>query len=493
MLLSDLIAKVTAYYAKPAPITLHGNDHIIISITQDSRHVVQHSLFAAIQGTAHNGEAYIEQAITAGATAILCDAASLAHLKIPKNIAVLTSDNPRKALSQCAAMMHRHQIQHCVAITGTDGKTSVAELTRQLWQAATIPAASIGTLGLRSDQALQHMPTLSDNTSPEAVRFYHTLSLLEEQHVHHVAVEASSHGLHQSRLHGLIPDVAIFTSFSQDHLDYHATMEAYFAAKMILFHELLRKHGRAVIYADDARLNQFAAALRTDYEVITYGTDASADLRIESITPMQKGQHISFYYQGIHYEFNLPLYGTFQVYNTIAAMLAVEATSSMHLAEIIPLCASLTTVKGRLELIRTKNNALIFIDYAHTAGALEKALLTLRPYASGTLHLVFGCGGDRDTTKRPQMGAVAEALADSVIITDDNPRTEAPEPIRAAIAAACPKATIIADRRSAIHKAMQQLLSGDVLLVAGKGHENYQIIGTTKHHFDDAEVIREAA
>ncbi len=492
MRLSELIERIQAHYAHSATIKLKGEDTTIMTITQDSRQVTEGGMFAAIKGTVHNGEQYIMQAIKDGAVAILCDAASYESLNIPDHIAVLACDNSRKALSQCAAMMHRHLSEKCVAVTGTDGKTSVAEITRQLWEAAQIPAASIGTMGLRCDHTLQHMPTLSDNTSPEAVRFYHTLSLLAEQNVNHVVVEASSHGLHQSRLHGLSVDAAIFTSFSQDHLDYHNTMDEYFAAKCLLFTELLKPASRAALYADEPRIMAFAQSLKAQHDVVTYGMNALADVRIEAITPIPKGQHVSLYYNNEHYELNIPLYGTFQVYNTIAALLAVEATTNKHFAELIPLCLQLETVKGRLELISTtEQGALIFIDYAHTAGALEKALETLRPYASRNIHLVFGCGGDRDTTKRPQMGKVAQEHADVVTITDDNPRTEAPAPIREAIASACPKATIIGDRREAIHAAISQLQKGDVLLVAGKGHEDYQIIGTTKHHFDDADVIRE--
>ena len=492
MLLSDLIQRIYTHYTHPASITLSGQDRIILTITQDSRYVSEGAMFAAIRGTAHNGEAYITQAIEDGAVAILCNAASLDTLEVPSHITLLVCDNPRKALSQCAAMMHTHLTDICVAVTGTDGKTSVAEITRQLWEAAHIPAASIGTMGLRCDHELQHMPTLSDNTSPEAVRFYHTLSLLSEQQVNHVVVEASSHGLHQSRLHGLQVNAAIFTSFSQDHLDYHHSMDDYFAAKSVLFKELLTDNGRAILYADDTRIMTLAQSLRDNYETLTYGMHEHADVRVEAITPIPKGQHVSLYYNGEHYELNLPLYGTFQVYNVIASLLAVEATTTKHFAELVPLCLQLNTVKGRLELIGTTNeSALVFVDYAHTPGALEKALHTLRPYVSRKLHVVFGCGGDRDNNKRPKMGKVAQDYADEVIITDDNPRTENPEAIRNMIAEACPKACVIPDRRTAIHTAMKQLHKGDVLLVAGKGHENYQIIGTTKHHFDDAEIICE--
>ena len=492
MFLSDLLSRIAQHFPSAAHVTLHGQDRAITTITQDSRHVTEGSMFAAIKGEVHNGEHYIERAIGKGAVAILCDAASYEHLSIPDNVAVLTSLNVRKALSQCAAMMHSHLTDICVAVTGTDGKTSVAEITRQLWEAANVPAASIGTMGLQCDHELQHMPSLSDNTSPEAVRFYHSLYMLSQQQVNHVVVEASSHGLHQSRLHGLQVDAAIFTSFSHDHLDYHHTLDAYFDAKTLLFRELLKPGGTSIFFADDTRIMAFAQSSKGSHHTLTYGTHQQADVRIEAITPVPSGQHISLYYDNKHYELNIPLYGTFQVYNVIASLLAVQATTDRYFAELIPLCAKLKTVKGRLELIGTTlQGALIFIDYAHTASALEKALQTLRPYAAHQLHLVFGCGGDRDVSKRPHMGKVAQDNADAIIITDDNPRTETASAIREAVAATCPKATIIADRRQAIHTAIAALNKGDVLLVAGKGHEDYQIIGTTKHHFDDAEVIRE--
>jgi UDP-N-acetylmuramoyl-L-alanyl-D-glutamate--2,6-diaminopimelate ligase len=464
---------------------------MIQAITQDSRQVRPGTLFAAIPGTAHNGEAYIAAAIAAGAVAILCRPEAVAHTQ-DAAVAVLVSEEPRKALSLLAAAFYQPQPASIVAITGTDGKTSTAEFTRQFWELLGIAALSIGTLGLKTDQLLHGMPPLSDNTTPEPVAFYHALSAACRQGIHHVVCEASSHGLEQYRLEGVHPNVAVFTSFSQDHLDYHHTMDAYFAAKAALFERLLPQDGYAVLCSDYPAIAELAASLRAKAKrVITYGK--SGDVAIRAITPIPSGQSILLAYDGQDYTLQLPIFGAFQVYNVVAAALAASLTVRMHLAELLPLLPRLTTIRGRLELVgKTAGGALIFVDYAHTAGALEKALETLRPYASQQLHLVFGCGGDRDRGKRLLMGAVAARLADRVIVTDDNPRHEDAASIRRAVLDTCKGALDIADRREAIATAIRALNSGDVLLIAGKGHEDYQIIGAQKHPFDDAAVVADA-
>ncbi len=476
MHLTKLVDSTTTLHA-------HGDDPIITAITQDSRQVSEGTLFAAIQGSAANGEDYIEQATGKGAAAILCRTEIAEQIQ---DIPVIAADNPRQALSQLAARFHQPQPEHIVAITGTDGKTSTAEFVRQFWELSGHPAMSVGTLGLKAERALKDMPPLSDNTTPEPVTFYQAIANAAKQGIHHLVCEASSHGLEQHRLDGLAANAAIFTSFSQDHLDYHATMEEYFDAKARLFHDLLKADGAAILCSDYPEIT--ALATRLPY-AITYGKQG--DVSINSITPKADGQQVTLSYQGEHHIFHTNIFGEFQVYNIIAAMLAVSESCDIAFHELLTHCNQLKPIKGRLELVgTTPKGALIFIDYAHTAGALGKALETLRPYAKGSLHLVFGCGGDRDTAKRAQMGAVASEQADFSIVTDDNPRTEAPAPIRAAIMEACPDALEIGDRREAIHTAIRSLKSGDVLLIAGKGHEDYQIIGTTKHHFDDAEVAR---
>jgi UDP-N-acetylmuramoyl-L-alanyl-D-glutamate--2,6-diaminopimelate ligase len=472
----------------------HGEENpLVTGITQDSRQVERGFLFAAIKGGAHNGETFIDAAIAQGAVVILRE--ENAHpLPQKAGVTFLTHPHPRLLLTLLAAAFYTPMPHTRIAVTGTDGKTSTAEFIRQLWQAHGHTAMSLGTLGLRSDYPLQDMPALSDNTSPEPSRFHHVLALAAAQGVQHVVCEASSIGIEQYRMEGYAPHVAIFTSFSQDHLDYHGTMDAYFAAKARLFDTLLEADGVSICCSDYPEIATLAHHLRQQgKQVITYGAREDATLHLHRITPTAQGQDVTFSYEGKEHAVTFPIYGDFQAYNILAGLLAVSHSTHTPLPALLPLCAQLQGIKGRLERVGiTKQGALIFVDYAHTAGALEKALTTLRPYASARLHLVFGCGGDRDTSKRPQMGAVAARLADTVIITDDNPRTEDAACIRAAIKTACPHATEIADRATAITTAIHQLRAGDVLLIAGKGHENYQIIGTTKHPFDDAEIAKRA-
>ncbi|TAE33642.1 MAG: UDP-N-acetylmuramoyl-L-alanyl-D-glutamate--2,6-diaminopimelate ligase [Alphaproteobacteria bacterium] len=488
LLLTDLLSRLpdALLYA------WHGIDieGIFISdITQDSRTVRDGSLFAAIRGNTHNGEIYIAQARAQGAAVILCHPDAL---PLCEGHPAITCHEPRYLLSLLAAAYYQPQPSNMVAVTGTDGKTSTAEFVRQLWECTGHPALSIGTLGLKSNRILHDMPPLSDNTSPEAVRFYEALSVACNQGIMHAVCEASSHGLHQYRLEGLQVQCAIFTSFSQDHLDYHGTMEAYFAAKAVLFEQILHPRGLAIMCSDEPRIAALAQSLRAKGQrTLTYGTHG--DVRIDAITPMPTGQEVVLYYEDQHYSFHLPIYGDFQVYNTIAAMLAVHATTHHHLAELLTHAPHLHTIRGRLELVATTpKGARVFVDYAHTPAALSKALHTLRPYVDGTMTVIFGCGGDRDKTKRPLMGKEARMGADHVIITDDNPRTEDPAAIRTEIHAGCLGALIIPDRREAIDHAIRHGKAGDVILVAGKGHEDYQIIGTRKIHSDDAEIIRDS-
>ena len=467
-----------------------GNTHLAITgITQDSRQVKAGFLFAAITGAAHNGEEYISRAVEAGAVAVLCRPE--AGVRVSAEATVIACEEPRRALSRLAAAFYQPQPETLVAITGTDGKTSTAEFTRQLWECCGRPALSIGTLGLKSARPLNHLPPLSDNTTPEPVAFYHTLSVAASQDVSHIACEASSHGIDQGRLEGIRPRAAIFTSFSQDHLDYHGTMEAYFTAKAALFERLLPADGLAILCSDYPQIAELAQRLRTSgTRVITYGVQG--DVLVNRITALRNGQIVAMEYEGRHYNLALPIYGVFQVSNIIAATLAVAETLHLSFSHVASFWHRLIAIRGRLELVGiTQQGALIFVDYAHTAGALEKALLTLRAYAKRQLHVVFGCGGDRDKDKRPKMGAVAAKFADKVIVTDDNPRTEDPAAIRRAVLAGCPGAHEIADRAAAIKAGLAALQEGDVLLIAGKGHEDYQIIGMTKYPFDDAKVVKE--
>ncbi len=487
--LTDLVAPFEEMLSLSVPDSIDSRHIFITHITQDSRSVTPGCIFAAIQGTHHNGEDYIADAVTQGASAILCRPELAASLSLP--CPVIATDNPRQAVSILAAQLYTPQPPYTIAVTGTDGKTSVAEFTRQFWELLDIRAASIGTLGLKTRHIIPELPTLSDNTTPEPATLHHALSVACAHGVLHVACEASSHGLDQHRLDGMAPQAAIFTSFTQDHLDYHHDMDSYFAAKARLFHELLADDGLAVLCSDYADIARLADTLRQQgKQVITYGT--SGDAVMSSITPIPSGQHLQLQYDDQHYHIHLPVFGTFQAYNIVAAMLAVSYVTRVHVAELIALCEKLHTIPGRLELTgTTRNGALIFVDYAHTPGALEKALQTLQPYVRNQLHVVFGCGGDRDTGKRPQMGSVAAKATPYIILTDDNPRTEDPDTIRADIATGCPDAQQISNRREAIRTAIDRLQAGDVLLIAGKGHETYQIIGSTRHHFSDAQTVQD--
>jgi UDP-N-acetylmuramoyl-L-alanyl-D-glutamate--2,6-diaminopimelate ligase len=457
----------------------------ITAITQDSRLVQNGSLFAAIRGEKNNGEDFIADAIKSGAAAILVHDDCPLNLT---NITILKHPNPRFILGHLAAIFYAPQPRIKVAVTGTDGKTSTAEFIRNLWELTGNSAISIGTLGLKSNRNIAGIKPLSDNTSPEVVSFYQALQAAEVANIQHIVCEASSIGIDQYRLSGFKQNIAIFTSFSQDHLDYHGTMQNYFAAKAKLFSDLLAHDGLAILCADYEEINQLKSTLKN---YVTYGKSAAAQVRLKQITPHIHGQTLLIDNLGEEIQAELPIYGEFQAYNILASSLAVAYSTKLNLREVTKLWQQIKPIKGRMELVgKTKSDALIFVDYAHTAGALEKALITLKPYVTGKLHLVFGCGGDRDASKRPQMGAAAEKFADICTITDDNPRNEDASAIRTAIKASNPNAYEIGDREDAIKQAINRLESGDILLIAGKGHEDYQIIGTTKHSFDDAIIAK---
>lgn len=469
-----------------------GESVLVSGITQDSREVRPGYVFAAIQGAQYNGEDYIPQAITAGAAAILCrpDAAPERS-----DTPVLLTEQPRQALSMLAGALYLPDPPQVTAVTGTNGKTSTAEFIRQFQELLGYPALSIGTMGVRSQQALDELPEMAENTSPEPVAFVRLLAEAKRQGIAHVACEASSHGLDQCRLDGIRPDVAVFTSFTQDHLDYHGDMEAYFAAKARLFRELLNDGGQAVCCTDQPDIAALASELALEgKQVWRYGSPdgGSVDVAIEQIIATSHGQHVGINAAGERYTLSLPFHGAFQAYNVMAAMLAVSVQTQTPLADLVALCQRLQPIRGRLELVGTNvAGAPVLIDYAHTPDALERALTSLRPATRNKLHVVFGCGGERDTGKRATMGEIAARLADVTTITDDNPRSEDPGQIRAAILTHCPGAYEMAERAQAIRDAISRLQDGDTLLIAGKGHETYQIIGNERLPFDDAEIVRE--
>jgi UDP-N-acetylmuramoyl-L-alanyl-D-glutamate--2,6-diaminopimelate ligase len=452
-------------------------------ITADSRAAGPGDAFFALPGTRAHGNAFVPQAVEQGAVAIVTDTPLPADPGVP----VIVVADVRAALAQAAARRFAPQPGVAVAVTGTSGKTSVASFVRQLWAASGIKAASLGTLGVETEAGL----TEGALTTPDSMTLHRTLGELATQGIDHVAMEASSHGIDQRRLDGLSFDAVAFTNLSRDHLDYHPDMESYRDAKLRLFSALLREGGAAVVNTDDAAAEAFvSAAFGRRARLMTLGRSGEW-FRIEAIEADGYAQRVTGELMGRPRAFRLPLTGSFQVPNALTAA-ALASTTGISVDAAFGGLEHLRGAKGRLELVGEHNGAAIFVDYSHKPVALESALASLRPYVRNHLHVVFGAGGDRDRGKRPMMGEVAVRGADRVIVTDDNPRTEDAGTIRSEILAAAPGATEIGDRREAIHRAVAELQPGDVLLVAGKGHEDYQIIGTTKHHFSDHEVVAEA-
>ena len=447
----------------------------ITALTEDSRKVAPGTLFAAFQGTKSDGAAFIPKALAQGAAAILCD-----REVETGGVPLIVAPNPREAFGRIAAKFYAPLPSTIAAVTGTNGKTSTAHFTRQLWHLMGHRSASIGTVGIVAEEK-----TISDTsmTTPDTVTLYQTLHDLKKQGIDHVALEASSHGLTQSRLAGLDITAAGFTNLTRDHLDYHGTMEAYFEAKALLFH-LTQK--AAAINADIAEYPALKKLVQERrLELIDFGKNATS-LKVQEIKPTAHGLSIMLAGQQ---PLSLPLLGLFQAENILCAIGLIMGCGA-KLGDILPHLARLTPVPGRMEKAGDKNGAPIIVDYAHTPDALEKLLEAARPHAQGKIILVFGCGGNRDKGKRPLMGAVAARLADKIIVTDDNPRLEDATTIRQEILAACPAATEIADRAGAIREAIAQAQAGDIVVIAGKGHETYQIIGETKHHFSDREVAK---
>lgn len=458
----------------------------ITGLSVDSRETVPGHLFAAMPGTRLHGGVFIPYALRMGAVAVLTDPAGLALAEAemgPIGVPVILSDDPRRALSIAASRWFGAQPEVMVAVTGTNGKTSVANFTRQLWEDMGERAVNFGTTGVEGavSAPLGH-------TTPEPITLHALLAELTIQGVTHAAMEASSHGLDQHRLDGVRLDAAAFTNITRDHLDYHADFEGYFAAKLGLFERVLPRGGTAVINMDDphgARARDIALA--RGHRILMVGRADGCDLRLIGQRFDATGQDLLFGWGGRSHKARLDLIGGFQAHNAmIAAGLAIGSGSDP--ASVIAALPGLRTVRGRMERAATRvNGAAVFVDYAHTPDALTTALTALRPHVMGRLLVVFGAGGDRDTGKRPLMGQAAAGAADVVYVTDDNPRTEDPDMIRAAVMAGCPEATEIGDRAEAILTAVDALQPGDALLIAGKGHETGQIIGQDVLPFDDME------
>jgi UDP-N-acetylmuramoyl-L-alanyl-D-glutamate--2,6-diaminopimelate ligase len=457
----------------------------IAGITADSRHVAPGYLFAALPGSRVDGRAFIADAVSRGAVAVLAPAGTAWPPGVPPR-PLLEDPEPRRRLAQLAAGLAGSQPRVMVAVTGTNGKTSTVEFLRQLWSSGGKPAASLGTLGLHA-AGFAPGPGL---TTPDPVTLAETLARLARARIQHAAMEASSHGLDQFRLDGVRLSGAAFTNLTRDHLDYHGSEDAYRAAKLRLFAELLPAGAPVVASSEmDATtltaLRQIATRRRLEFRTVG---EAGSAIRLLAAKPRPDGQLLRIETAGARREIKLPLPGRFQADN---ALLAAALAAALGEPDVLNRLVLLHGVRGRLELAaRLPNGAAVYVDYAHTPDALERLLTALRPHTSGRLHVVFGAGGDRDRGKRPLMGAAAARLADVAIVTDDNPRSENPATIRAAVLAACPGGCEIGDRAKAIAAALNGLASGDVLVVAGKGHEQGQIIGNAVIPFDDVDVVR---
>ncbi len=455
-------------------------------LAADSRRIAPGDLFAALPGSAADGVRFAGEAVRRGAVAVL--AADGAALDLPGDVAVLRSAEPRRALALMAARFYPRQPAHLVAVTGTSGKTSVAAFARQIFAAAGHAAASLGTIGVVSDKRTEH----GSLTTPDPVALHAELDRLAGEGVTHAALEASSHGLDQHRLDGIRIVAAGFTNLGRDHMDYHPTVEAYLAAKLRLFTDILPADGTAVIDMDGARGGDVAAAAAARGQRLIRIGRAGDEIRLVDLAADGFRQRLRLSVLGSARDLLLPLAGSFQASNAlVAAGLAIGAGIAADTA--IDALASLEGAPGRLELVGHKRNgALIFIDYAHKPDALVSALQALRPMTRGRLVVVFGAGGNRDAGKRPLMGKAATDNADLVIVTDDNPRFEDPAAIRKAIVAAAPAAIEIGNRGEAVAHAVAMLEPGDVLCVAGKGHETGQYVDGRVIPFSDHEAVARA-
>ncbi len=463
------------------------DDSQVTGFALDHRKVVRGNVFGAFRGAAFNGEDFIDGAVKHGAIAVV--AASDARVAGAVHIA---DAEPRRRFAQMAARFYGPYPETVVAVTGTNGKTSTVEMTRQLWRMAGHRSASIGTLGVTTadDQVKTGL------TTPDIVTFLNNMAGLDKMGISHVAYEASSHGLDQYRAEGVPLKAVGFTNFSRDHLDYHPSMDAYFDAKMRLFDEVAADDSVAVVWTDDARSDAVIGhAERRGLTLLTVG-EKGADIQLVSRQPTPLGQQLLLRHARLDYKLNLPLIGAYQVNNVLTAAGFALATGG-DWATTLAGMGRLSPVKGRLErAVITRAGAPVYVDYAHTPDAIEAACAALRPHVEaegGRLIIVLGAGGDRDTGKRAPMGAVAAAMSDVVIVTDDNPRTEDPAAIRRAVLEGAPQGIEIGDRRDAIAEAIRLGRTGDIILLAGKGHETGQIVGDTVLPFDDADVARSCA
>lgn len=462
-----------------------GANPVLNNMAVDSREVSAGCLFCAMPGAQVHGASFIASALERGAVAILTDpeGAVIARDAISAaGVALVVTEHPRETLARTAALFFGAQPKTMVAVTGTNGKTSVSTFVRQIWTELELEAVNLGTTGVEGSWTAK-----LNHTTPEPITLHRTLNLAAKNGITHAAMEASSHGLDQRRLDGVVLKAAGFTNFTQDHLDYHETFEAYFDAKARLFTQVLPEDGTAVINMDDPRgVDMVAIATVRGQALISVGREG-ADLQLSAQRYDATGQDLRFTYQGKTYQTRLNLLGGFQADNVMLAAGLVMACGVAP-GDVFDTLEHLTTVRGRMELAATRDNgAAVFVDFAHTPDAIETALNAMRPHVMGRLVAIVGAGGDRDTTKRPLMGQAAAACADQVFVTDDNPRSEDPAAIRTQVMAGCPDAIEVGDRAEAILRAIDTLGPGDALLIAGKGHETGQIVGNDVLPFDDVE------
>ncbi|MDA9666288.1 UDP-N-acetylmuramoyl-L-alanyl-D-glutamate--2,6-diaminopimelate ligase [bacterium] len=465
--------------------TVNGNDPVINKIVFDSRQVEPGCLFAALKGSSVHGAEFVEAVLDAGAVAILTDKEGETILKGSKIDALVIKKDARRALAKAVSLLMEKQPETIVAITGTNGKTSVATFCRQIWNEVGIEAINIGTTGVEGSWS-----TPLNYTTPDPVKLHQVLYKAASEGITHIAMEASSHGLDQRRLDGVEIKTAAFTNFSRDHLDYHTSYEDYFNAKKGLFERLCPKEKNGVFNIDNKEIKKLAHWYGLKNHIATIGYDKTADLIILSQKFYPKSQDIRFLFRNKIYQKSINLIGAFQAENLLMAALLVISSGQQE-TNVFEVLEYIKPVRGRMELAATRQNgATVYVDYAHTPDAVEIALKSLKPHILGKLIVVIGAGGERDEGKRPLMGAAAEKNSDFVIITDDNPRNENPSSIHQMIENGIQdnnKVTVIPDRAEAILKAVDLLDVGDGLLIAGKGHETEQIVGKNIFPFDDFE------
>lgn len=465
----------------------------INGITCDSRQVGPGFIFAALPGSNLDGRDYIKNAISRGAVCVLAPS----ETNFPRGaidsltgspVSLLRHSNPRRQYALMASLFYEGQPKTICAVTGTNGKTSVVTFLSQIWAGLGYNAASMGTLGISAEG----FESKGKMTTPDSVELHRNLRDLSNSGIDHLALEASSHGLHQHRLDGVRIKAGAFTNLSQDHLDYHGSMDKYLASKLRLFTEIIASDGSVVINKDGEYADAVEAVCRNrGLKVISYG-EKNADICLNANEIVSGGHLLEVIVFGACIKVHLPLIGDFQVSNTLAAA-ALAIADGDNPEQVITQFEKIKGAPGRMELVgQSTKGALVFVDYAHTPDALLNVLRALRPHVTNKLHLVFGCGGGRDPGKRSVMGALAHSLADVVIITDDNPRNESPSKIRAQVLAGAPSAIEISNREEAIHKSVLALEKGDVLVIAGKGHEIEQHVKNDIRPFNDISVARNA-